>query len=223
MVRRPLPDDLDRRILAELENDARTSRRKIARRLGVSPPTVGYRIRRMEEAGLIKGYRVEAVEFARARKANQASAPMTCAHCHDPIHGPAVTGRFWGRSYAFCCRICNAAFAKRFPSGQGDQGGRAALVVSLGWIASFALLSAGCVGTGPGCLGSTASAHPLVTPCPSWARPRAERLACWPGTSLWREVAGSRGGARGKPIQTVHMSGRVRALSIPPNALMGEA
>lgn len=49
-------DDIDRKILTELLRDCRRSYRAIARRAGVSVGTVLSRIRRMEEAGVIKGY-----------------------------------------------------------------------------------------------------------------------------------------------------------------------
>jgi len=49
-------DDVDRKILNELLRDCRRSYRSIARRAGVSVGTVLSRIRRMEKAGVIKGY-----------------------------------------------------------------------------------------------------------------------------------------------------------------------
>lgn len=49
-------DELDRKILAELLKDSRTSSREIAKKLGTSAGTVLARIRRMEEEGVIKGY-----------------------------------------------------------------------------------------------------------------------------------------------------------------------
>lgn len=52
-------DDLDARILALLHEDARSSLRSIARRLGVSTPTVSARVRKLEDRGVVTGYRVE--------------------------------------------------------------------------------------------------------------------------------------------------------------------
>jgi len=49
-------DDIDERILKELTKDCRKSYRQIARKVRVSIGTVLNRIRRMEEAGVIKGY-----------------------------------------------------------------------------------------------------------------------------------------------------------------------
>ena len=49
-------DDVDRKILNELLRDCRRSYRSIARRAGVSVGTVLSRIRRLEKAGVIRGY-----------------------------------------------------------------------------------------------------------------------------------------------------------------------
>ena len=57
-------DDTDRRILAVLLEDARTSMRSIAEQVGVALGTVSNRVRRMEEFGVIQGYdvRIDAEE-----------------------------------------------------------------------------------------------------------------------------------------------------------------
>lgn len=51
-------DDTDRRILAVLLADARTSMRSIAEEVGVALGTVSNRVKRMEEQGIIHGYGV---------------------------------------------------------------------------------------------------------------------------------------------------------------------
>jgi DNA-binding Lrp family transcriptional regulator len=51
-------DETDRRIIEVLERDARTSLRKIAGEVGVALGTVSNRVRKMEEKGIITGYRV---------------------------------------------------------------------------------------------------------------------------------------------------------------------
>ena len=51
-------DDIDRRILAVLLADARTSMRSIAEEVGVALGTVSNRVKRMEEMGVIHGYGV---------------------------------------------------------------------------------------------------------------------------------------------------------------------
>jgi len=51
-------DELDHRILTVLCEDSRASSRKIAQRCSVSVGTVLTRIKRMEKAGIIKGYTI---------------------------------------------------------------------------------------------------------------------------------------------------------------------
>lgn len=49
-------DELDEKVILELERDSRRSYREIASRLGVSPSTIMTRIQRLEQRQLIKGY-----------------------------------------------------------------------------------------------------------------------------------------------------------------------
>ncbi len=51
------PDRIDRRILAELHGDARLSMAALAERVGLSKSPVAARVRRLEAAGYILGYR----------------------------------------------------------------------------------------------------------------------------------------------------------------------
>ncbi|MEM9580824.1 MAG: Lrp/AsnC family transcriptional regulator [Pseudomonadota bacterium] len=50
-------DEMDKRILSELQSDARASVTEIARRVGLSKTPVTLRIKQLEEIGLITGYR----------------------------------------------------------------------------------------------------------------------------------------------------------------------
>lgn len=52
-------DAIDARILEALFENARISTAELSRRIGLSPPSTAERIKRMEEAGIINGYRVE--------------------------------------------------------------------------------------------------------------------------------------------------------------------
>lgn len=54
-----LLDEIGWKILVELQNNARMSFADLGRRVGLSTPAVLERIRRMEEAGIISGYRAE--------------------------------------------------------------------------------------------------------------------------------------------------------------------
>jgi DNA-binding Lrp family transcriptional regulator len=49
-------DRLDRRILEELQQDARIANQELARRVGLSPAPCWRRLRRLEKAGFIEGY-----------------------------------------------------------------------------------------------------------------------------------------------------------------------
>jgi len=49
-------DRLDRRILDELQRDARIANQELAKRVGLSPAPCWRRLRRLEESGFIKGY-----------------------------------------------------------------------------------------------------------------------------------------------------------------------
>lgn len=52
-----LLDDIGRQILRALQEDARISFSELGRRVGLSSPAVAERVRRMEEGGVIQGYR----------------------------------------------------------------------------------------------------------------------------------------------------------------------
>jgi Lrp/AsnC family leucine-responsive transcriptional regulator len=53
-----LLDDIGWNILTALQEDARISFSDLGRRVGLSAPAAGERVRRMEDAGIITGYRV---------------------------------------------------------------------------------------------------------------------------------------------------------------------
>lgn len=52
-------DNLDHRLLHEVQRDARLSYAELGRRVGLSPPAVAERLRRLEADGVILGYRAE--------------------------------------------------------------------------------------------------------------------------------------------------------------------
>ena len=54
-----LLDSIDRRILAELQDDGRMTNVELARRAGISAPPCLRRVRRLEEAGIIRGYHAD--------------------------------------------------------------------------------------------------------------------------------------------------------------------
>jgi len=85
----PLParlDAIDRKILKELQDDGRMTNVELSRRVGISAPPCLRRVRALEEAGYIKGYRAlldekklgyEVTVFAMVHLASQAEADLT--------------------------------------------------------------------------------------------------------------------------------------------------
>jgi Lrp/AsnC family leucine-responsive transcriptional regulator len=55
----PILDDTNRRLLAELQTNARVTQAELARRVGLSSPAVAERLQRLELQGVIRGYRAE--------------------------------------------------------------------------------------------------------------------------------------------------------------------
>ncbi len=49
-------DELDRKIILELNKDSRLSFREISKNLNIAVGTISHRIKKMEEEGVIKGY-----------------------------------------------------------------------------------------------------------------------------------------------------------------------
>ena len=52
-------DDIDRKILAELQADGRMTNVELARRVGISAPPCLRRVRALEETGFIRGYHAD--------------------------------------------------------------------------------------------------------------------------------------------------------------------
>ncbi|HEY1933128.1 MAG TPA: Lrp/AsnC family transcriptional regulator [Acetobacteraceae bacterium] len=55
----PALDAIDRKILSELQEDGRITNVELARRSGISAPPCLRRVRRLEEAGVIRGYHAD--------------------------------------------------------------------------------------------------------------------------------------------------------------------
>lgn len=55
----PMLDEIDKNILGQLQKDARTSFAELGRRVGLTTPAVIERVRKLEDAGIITGYRAE--------------------------------------------------------------------------------------------------------------------------------------------------------------------
>jgi len=52
-------DTINVRILTELQEDPRLTMTELGRRVGLSSPAVTERVRRLEETGVIQGYRID--------------------------------------------------------------------------------------------------------------------------------------------------------------------
>jgi Lrp/AsnC family transcriptional regulator, leucine-responsive regulatory protein len=55
-------DKISWNILRELQTDARVSYTELGRRVGLTTPAVIERVKRLEEAGIIEGYRAEIIQ-----------------------------------------------------------------------------------------------------------------------------------------------------------------
>lgn len=70
-------DDVDWRLLAELQKDARLSYNKLGRLVHLSAPAVAERVRRLEQAGVIAGYTAR-IDPARAGQPLTAFIQLRC-------------------------------------------------------------------------------------------------------------------------------------------------
>lgn len=109
-------DDLDRRLLHLLQEDARRSFRELARRAGTTTPTAASRVRRMEGLRIIQGYtvRLDPARFGAAAPDVDVDAPvaLACHTCGRQTRQP-VWDHVGDRRHPFCCATCRQAFRDR--------------------------------------------------------------------------------------------------------------
>ena len=95
-------DAIDRKILKELQDDGRMTNVELARRVGISAPPCLRRVRALEEAGYIKGYRAlldekklgyEVAVFAMVHLASQAEADL--AAFEDFVRAQPLVRECW--------------------------------------------------------------------------------------------------------------------------------
>ena len=102
-------DELDRKILSILQENARTPFSEIARRLGVSEGTIHLRVRRLKEEGVIKGFYAHvspeavgkgltAIICIRADPSKYASVLEKLASINEVYELYDVTGEFYAVS-----------------------------------------------------------------------------------------------------------------------------
>lgn len=80
---------MDWALLRELQEDARLSFSELSRRVHLSPPAVAERVRRLEESGVITGYRAH-VDLAAAGRPVVALIQMSCYGPGCVLRDPAV-------------------------------------------------------------------------------------------------------------------------------------
>src|SRR6201982_1740171 len=101
----PVParlDSIDRRILKELQADGRITNVELANRVGISAPPCLRRVRALEEAGYIKGFRAlldekllgyDVTVFAMVHLASQADADLQAFEAF--VQGKSVVRECW--------------------------------------------------------------------------------------------------------------------------------
>lgn len=82
-------DKVDRRILEELQADARVSFNELSRRVRLSAPAVAERVRRLEASGVVTGYHAR-VDLARVGRPVQAVVVMDCYGATCLLRDPDV-------------------------------------------------------------------------------------------------------------------------------------
>ncbi|GAB3845036.1 Lrp/AsnC family transcriptional regulator [Dactylosporangium cerinum] len=101
-------DDVDRAILAVLEKDGRINNADLAARVGLSPSPCLRRVRRLEDTGVIRGYRAlidpaavgrslrvfVGVRLARHARADVAAFERAVLRLPEVVHTHHVTGNF---------------------------------------------------------------------------------------------------------------------------------
>lgn len=89
MTRNVRLDSIDLAILAELQQDGRMSNKTLAQRVGVAPSTCLTRTQRLQDTGVIRGYRAEIDPAAVGRGLQAVLAIRLAAHSR-PLLGPFV-------------------------------------------------------------------------------------------------------------------------------------
>ena len=122
-------DKTDVKILQALQEDARLSFRALARRIGVSVPTISARVSNLIQLGIITGFHA-AVDSGRLKQARVASkgredsprvviadgatVAIDCFECGQPIEGVPVRIRMDGRIHYLCCTSCERLYRERY-------------------------------------------------------------------------------------------------------------
>src|SRR5437667_2823456 len=122
-------DTTDVKILRALQEDARLSFRALARRIGVSVPTISARVSNLLHLGVITGFHAS-IDPGRFKKAPGAprglkesrrvviadgtSLAVDCFECGQSIDGVPVRIRMDGRTHYLCCTSCEQLYRERY-------------------------------------------------------------------------------------------------------------
>jgi Lrp/AsnC family transcriptional regulator, leucine-responsive regulatory protein len=86
-----VPDEIDWRILRELQENARITFTELGRRVAMTPPAVAERVRRLEEAGVIEGFRAHldpaSIGYPITAFVRWTSSGPDCAHLGEVARG----------------------------------------------------------------------------------------------------------------------------------------
>ncbi|RPF21743.1 Lrp/AsnC family transcriptional regulator [Myceligenerans xiligouense] len=93
MTREVRLDSVDLAILRELQHDGRLANKALAQRVGVAPSTCLARTQRLQDSGVIRGYRAE-IDPAAVGRGLQAVLAVRLASHSRPLLGPFVE---WAR------------------------------------------------------------------------------------------------------------------------------
>lgn len=199
--------ELDRRIIEALKADARVSFRALAKRLGVSTPTISKRVKRLEEAGIIRGYTVVTTPLPEA--ATQAPPePLTCAQCRNKIEGRPRLQKLGDAVRVFCCDYCAATYAERFNKAMRDMGKPLLGLVLLTSAVSFGVAGFSC---GAPMCGETPAINSPWVRCPVSLPPQDRPSFSRPSRSRGRTRTGAVTASCARKAQTLHRLGRPRA------------
>src|SRR5438445_6600452 len=121
-------DKTDVKILRALQENARLSFRALARRIGVSVPTISARVSNLLQLGIITGFHAAVdperlteahvgskvpKDIPRVVIADGASVAIDCFECGQPIEGVPVRLRLDGRIHYGCCASCERLYRER--------------------------------------------------------------------------------------------------------------
>lgn len=112
-------DDIDRRILRELQQDGRLTNQELADRVGLSPSPCLRRVRHLEKAGVIEGYRAvvapKAVDlaitaFVRLRLASHEGATVDAVEERLRVIPQIVEAHLLAGDWDYLVRIVTPSF-----------------------------------------------------------------------------------------------------------------